>query len=201
MADSVMPCPNCLAAFSFSEDAGDPQQCPACREADAAFWFYISERRKIGPVAGNELRRLCQAGKLTRTDMVLRQGETRWTAAHDVPGLFPPLVQTSILPVSAESAPVAPNAIQEVCPAIQTETLTAVTADSSGTEDFISVASARMPPAPVSQRPPRPAGARGITFCRRAGCSRLRNHGDPWSRRDGGGLQGAGRSSSIASSP
>jgi hypothetical protein len=159
MAHCAMPCPRCLAPFTFSEDASVPQQCPACREAEAAHWFYIVKRQKIGPVAGNELRRLCQAGKLARTDMVLRHGETRWTAASDVPGLFSPVVSTATLAVSGGSEPVAHNAIQEVCPAAQMPTLTAVAANSSGTDEFISVGAAPDATGAYFPAPPVPPAA------------------------------------------
>ena len=52
-------------------------------------WFYIRERKKIGPVPWTNLRDLAASGQLHSADMVLPNGATQWVQALSIAGLFP----------------------------------------------------------------------------------------------------------------
>jgi hypothetical protein len=52
-----------------------------------AAWFYIKEKRKLGPVSLTELQQLLASGQLRASDMVLPQSETKWITVEHVPGL------------------------------------------------------------------------------------------------------------------
>src|SRR5436190_14364554 len=51
-------------------------------------WFYIKEKKKLGPVSFAQLKDMVGRGQLNRTDMVLQGGTSKWAAAEAV-GLFP----------------------------------------------------------------------------------------------------------------
>ena len=53
-------------------------------------WFYVRDRKKVGPVTLAELKRLAGAGRLLPTDRLLREGQSKWVPACDIPALFPP---------------------------------------------------------------------------------------------------------------
>jgi hypothetical protein len=50
-------------------------------------WFYIRNKRKVGPVALKELEKLFLSGQLDGKDMVLQQGSAKWVEADTVSGL------------------------------------------------------------------------------------------------------------------
>jgi serine/threonine protein kinase/Zn finger protein HypA/HybF involved in hydrogenase expression len=89
MAAAWISCPQCRLFFQ----RGDSQSaCPGCGSAlpapAAPGWFYVRDKKRLGPVSQEELQALAGRGQLGRDDMVLRQGETRWAAASSIPGLF-----------------------------------------------------------------------------------------------------------------
>lgn len=51
-------------------------------------WFYVADRKKMGPVPFAQLQSLAAAGRLKPADMVLQGGTTKWAAAETVPNLF-----------------------------------------------------------------------------------------------------------------
>jgi WD40 repeat protein len=54
-------------------------------------WYYVRDRKKVGPVPWHHLRELAAGGRLRPEDMVLADGTTRWAQAQSVAGLFSPL--------------------------------------------------------------------------------------------------------------
>src|SRR5260221_8680116 len=90
MAAAWMSCPQCGLFFQRGERQ---MACPGCGGALPApvvpGWFYVRDKKRLGPVPQEELRALAGRGQLSRDDMVLREGETRWAAAASVPGVFP----------------------------------------------------------------------------------------------------------------
>src|SRR5271154_3369534 len=52
-------------------------------------WFYVQDKKKMGPVSLVQLRDLVAQGQIGRTDMLLQGGTTRWLTAESVEGLFP----------------------------------------------------------------------------------------------------------------
>jgi serine/threonine protein kinase len=56
---------------------------------DVQAWYYIRDRKKVGPVPWENLRDLAAAGLLRPADMVLPDGRTHWMQALAVEGLFP----------------------------------------------------------------------------------------------------------------
>ncbi len=58
-------------------------------EAKDQTWYYIRDRKKVGPVPWMRLHELAASGQLRPADMVLLGGATHWTQALSVEGLFP----------------------------------------------------------------------------------------------------------------
>ena len=77
---------------------------PESAPPTVARWYYIRDRKKIGPLTLEELRELVATEKLCASDMVLKEGEPRWCAAGEVPGLLPPVqgLQTTVDDVTQE---------------------------------------------------------------------------------------------------
>lgn len=61
-------------------------------------WFYIRERKKIGPVAFSALQQTAATGVIGHADMVLREGTAKWVEAGNVEGLFPSAETTTERP-------------------------------------------------------------------------------------------------------
>lgn len=55
---------------------------------DDSPWFYIDAGKAVGPLSGDDLRRLIGAEIVTRATKV-RRGTGMWVTAGDLPGLFP----------------------------------------------------------------------------------------------------------------
>jgi hypothetical protein len=53
-------------------------------------WYYVSDKKKVGPVPRAHLQELADDGRLLPEDMVLAEGGTHWMPAQAVAGLFPP---------------------------------------------------------------------------------------------------------------
>ncbi|MGE3806394.1 MAG: GYF domain-containing protein, partial [Gemmataceae bacterium] len=94
-----MTCPKCYVFFSYDETQG-PAKCPSCDKAPAATtdagWHYIRNQQKHGPISRAELDRLAAAGELSRQDMVMPAGASKWMPAAEVDNLFP----TEAVPVA-----------------------------------------------------------------------------------------------------
>ena len=67
-------------------------------------WYYIKEKRKLGPVSLAELQQLVASGQLRASDMLLPRRETKWIAVENVPELYP---VAKIVASSAQAVPVA----------------------------------------------------------------------------------------------
>jgi len=52
-------------------------------------WRYSVAGEKKGPVSSSELKQLASAGKLSRTDLIWKEGMANWVLAGKVKGLFP----------------------------------------------------------------------------------------------------------------
>jgi eukaryotic-like serine/threonine-protein kinase len=55
-----------------------------------ARWYYARNNKKVGPLTWEQLRHLATTGLLTPADMLLRDGETEWQPANNLPDLFRP---------------------------------------------------------------------------------------------------------------
>ena len=53
-------------------------------------WYFVQNRRKVGPVPFAHLQRLAAAGRILPKDMIFQEGTQKWVAAISVAGLFPP---------------------------------------------------------------------------------------------------------------
>lgn len=51
-------------------------------------WYFIRDRKKVGPVAWEQMQELSAAGRLQPTDMIMKAGAQKWHAAAAVAGLF-----------------------------------------------------------------------------------------------------------------
>jgi GYF domain 2 len=63
------------------------QMADAEHKPDAR-WYYVLERKKVGPVPLPQLQELARSGRLQPPDMVLQDGATQWVTASSVKGLF-----------------------------------------------------------------------------------------------------------------
>jgi hypothetical protein len=71
-----------------SQGEGTNSNTQATRQLRST-WFYTKDgKSKIGPVSSDALRKLASDGKLLPTDMVLKEGTTKWVAAAQLAGLF-----------------------------------------------------------------------------------------------------------------
>lgn len=52
-------------------------------------WYYSRDGARIGPLSAGELKKAADAGQLTRTDWVWKEGMSEWAPAARVKGLFP----------------------------------------------------------------------------------------------------------------
>ena len=104
MAAAWISCPQCRLFF---QREASQSACPGCGSAlpppAPPGWFYVRDRKRLGPVPQDELKALAARGQLARDDMVLREGESRWASASSVPGLFPASVATTQHVVIAEA--------------------------------------------------------------------------------------------------
>jgi hypothetical protein len=71
-------------------------------------WYYIKEKRKLGPVSFAQLKEMVLHGQLGRADMVLPGGTTKWATAETVDGLFPGVPDFSFAPPPAPETPAEP---------------------------------------------------------------------------------------------
>src|SRR5688500_10788576 len=58
-------------------------------------WYYVSDRRKVGPVGLERVRELVAAGEVKPPDMLLPVGAPRWVAAGTFEASFPTQEQTT----------------------------------------------------------------------------------------------------------
>ena len=71
-----------------------------------AEWHYSKNGKQYGPVTAAELKALAQAGTLTPSDMVWKEGMAEWRTASSIKGLFQTDAASSApLPAPAVSAP------------------------------------------------------------------------------------------------
>src|SRR5438477_4819111 len=62
----------------------------ACQEvAMSEMWFYVRDKKKVGPIAWEQLQQLARSGHLGPDDMVLKDGLGRWQAVATLSGLLP----------------------------------------------------------------------------------------------------------------
>ncbi len=71
-------------------------------------WYYVRDKKKLGPIAWDQLQQLARTGQLAPADMVLKNGSTKWQAARDVSGLVPATPVTAT-PVPATPVPTKPQ--------------------------------------------------------------------------------------------
>ena len=76
-------------------------------------WHYSVAGEKKGPISSGELKRLASAGKLSRTDLIWKEGMANWAPAGKVKGLFP--VQETSTPPRMPPLP-RPIRTQDVIP-------------------------------------------------------------------------------------
>ncbi len=60
----------------------------APNQAAAPAWYYARQKAKVGPLTWERLWQLANEGQVQPSDMVLQEGNPRWTPAAQVPGLF-----------------------------------------------------------------------------------------------------------------
>ena len=77
-------------------------------------WFYIRDKKKMGPVGRAALQQLALGGQIRPTDMVMQEGAGKWQAAAEVPGLFPSKPATPTAPTSGKPAPAPTQSIRPI---------------------------------------------------------------------------------------
>ena len=94
---SWLSCPHCRVFFQpQGARASGEVNCPACGKVvrnsalkeEESLWFYVHNKTKVGPVAWSQVRELATKGRLSRADMVLREGSGKWVKADTLDGLF-----------------------------------------------------------------------------------------------------------------
>jgi len=73
-------------------------------------WFYVRDKKRIGPVSWEQLQQLARGGQLAPTDMVLQEGSPRWQTVAELSGLLPPPPAKAAAPVTPTSRTPAPSA-------------------------------------------------------------------------------------------
>src|SRR5437899_6149789 len=97
MATIRVTCPSCKGGLQVGEAArGHNVVCPTCKTAFQVAaapappgWFVARNKQKLGPYPASQLKQMAASGQLRPDDMVLREGEGKWTTAGSVKGLFP----------------------------------------------------------------------------------------------------------------
>jgi hypothetical protein len=81
----------CLSSIRpLSAAAGSFLRTSSFRKGDTLTNWYLSENGGVaGPFAFELLRQLASSGRLKPSDRVRPEGQAQWSAASDVPGLFP----------------------------------------------------------------------------------------------------------------
>jgi WD40 repeat protein len=74
-------------------------------DLDGPTWYYIRDRKKVGPVAEAQLRELVTSGQIRPGDMLLAHGATHWQQAVSVDGLFPTVAVPPPLPNGVAAPP------------------------------------------------------------------------------------------------
>lgn len=59
-------------------------------------WYYVRDKKKLGPVAWEQLQQLVRTGQLAPADMVLKTGSTKWQSVGEVSGLVPAKPQAAL---------------------------------------------------------------------------------------------------------
>lgn len=78
-------------------------------------WYYLKEDQQIGPLTGQELKRLARGGDLQPDDLVWKEGMQDWTEARQVSGLFSnEVVAPPPQPSAARPQSAAPRRCHEV---------------------------------------------------------------------------------------
>ena len=98
MTQTWVTCPACKVRFSLQQGCTQGIRCPGCGKALALKsaksaepdWYYARDKKRLGPHTTAQMQALAKAGTLTPSDMVLRVGTQKWTAASTVAEFFPP---------------------------------------------------------------------------------------------------------------
>ncbi|MFO0928797.1 MAG: GYF domain-containing protein [Gemmataceae bacterium] len=93
-AGTVVGCPNCARKLKVPATATAAPPPPAT----AGGWYVARNKKKTGPYTTAQLRQMAADGELAPGDMVLREGQTQWTKASTVHGLFPEAAATPHAP-------------------------------------------------------------------------------------------------------
>jgi hypothetical protein len=104
------PCARCKTLLPIDGARKTPLcRCPLCGEAIAAppgtsgddAWFYVRDKKKVGPLPFEQLQKLAAVGHLQPLDMVFQGGHRKWTAAKEINNLFPAAPNKPAPPPSA----------------------------------------------------------------------------------------------------
>ncbi|MBL9080807.1 MAG: DUF4339 domain-containing protein [Planctomycetales bacterium] len=107
-------CTSCGRALAIpTESTAAPVVAPPSIEA---LWYFAHDGRMFGPLGADDLRELAKGGQLSPGDWVLRPGAAEWTAARDVPELFPP---PPVLPILVAAMPTVAGPPSPSAPATQ----------------------------------------------------------------------------------
>src|SRR5262249_3090581 len=97
MSAQWVRCPRCQVALQIAPETNGPTKCRACGAdlpvspsplSATASWFVIQDKKKFGPLPLPQLQPRAREGRLKPGDMVLREGEPKWSPASSVAGLF-----------------------------------------------------------------------------------------------------------------
>src|SRR5262249_49962883 len=92
-------CPECGLVTTVPAQSTVQVPLPAV-VAEEPGWFFVKDKRKVGPVSLTELQQLIVSGELRASDMVLPPRETKWTAVENVP-----VLDRAVRPVTSPANP------------------------------------------------------------------------------------------------
>ena len=72
----------------------------------ATDWYYSRNAQQLGPVSSSKLKDLAATGELQPTDLIWRDGMSKWMPANTIKGLFPESVPPPIPPQRAVQQPI-----------------------------------------------------------------------------------------------
>lgn len=96
---SITACPKCAKRMKVPEGPAKAKIEDPNRTTQHGFsveqavaggdWFYVKDKKKVGPVAMDDIKQLVAAGQLMPSDVIIKTGMQKWLPIHGVMDLMP----------------------------------------------------------------------------------------------------------------
>lgn len=115
---TVIACPKCSKRMKVPdgptkakvEEARSTQHSFSIDQAVAGGdWFYVKDKKKVGPVTLDDLKRLLTANQLQPTDLIIKTGMQKWLPIHGVLDLIPQKPPAAATPAPASTPAAGPK--------------------------------------------------------------------------------------------